>query len=116
MATIGIAFALGFILGPAMGGLLSMIDLTAYYPALKEYGVNPFSMPAFWHLFYRLSTSFIWRENLKKLFLQKKRGQSENQRVTNPLKLLSHFPIRELTLPILVISFSWQLFLVWNLP
>jgi len=46
MAVIGIAFALGFILGPAMGGILSMVNLAEKYPSLAAYGVNPFSAPA----------------------------------------------------------------------
>jgi ferrochelatase len=46
MAFVGIAFALGFVFGPAIGGILSMIDLTKLYPDLVQYGVNPFSVPA----------------------------------------------------------------------
>lgn len=46
MAVIGIAFGLGFIIGPAVGGMSSSVDLTAHFPALAAYGVNPFSMPA----------------------------------------------------------------------
>jgi MFS family permease len=43
MAMVGIAFGLGFILGPALGGSLSIIDLTAHYPGAAAYGLNPFS-------------------------------------------------------------------------
>lgn len=46
LALIGIAFGLGFIVGPAIGGLSAMIDLTAIAPSLQAYGVNPFSVPA----------------------------------------------------------------------
>jgi MFS family permease len=46
MAIIGIAFGLGFIIGPVLGGLLAAIDLTAHWPALAAWGVNPFSVPA----------------------------------------------------------------------
>lgn len=46
MALIGIAFGLGFILGPALGGLTAGLDLTEHYPSLVAYGVNPFSVPA----------------------------------------------------------------------
>lgn len=46
MAVIGIAFGLGFIFGPAIGGISVMIDLSGNFPALADYGVNPFSMPA----------------------------------------------------------------------
>lgn len=43
MALVGIAFGLGFMGGPILGGILSMLDLTIYFPQWVEYGVNPFS-------------------------------------------------------------------------
>lgn len=45
MGMLGAAFGLGFIIGPAMGGILAQFDLTK--TALGQLpGVNPFSMPA----------------------------------------------------------------------
>lgn len=46
MAIVGIAFGLGFIVGPAIGGFSSILDLTQYWPSLVQYGLNPFSTPA----------------------------------------------------------------------
>lgn len=46
LAIVGIAFGLGFIVGPAIGGLSAKINLLEYFPALEAYGVNPFSVPA----------------------------------------------------------------------
>jgi MFS family permease len=46
MAVVGIAFGLGFVLGPAIGGLCALADLTALAPELAAWGVNPFSVPA----------------------------------------------------------------------
>lgn len=46
MAVIGMAFGLGFILGPVIGGLTGEIDLTQHWPGLAQYGINPFSLPA----------------------------------------------------------------------
>ncbi len=46
LAILGVAFGLGFIIGPAIGGLSALIDLTAHFPTLARYGVNPFSTPA----------------------------------------------------------------------
>lgn len=46
MAIIGMAFGLGFIIGPAMGGFASEVNLLEYWPDLAKYGINPFSMPA----------------------------------------------------------------------
>lgn len=46
MAIIGAAFGMGFLIGPAIGGLSAAVDLTAHFPGLAAYGVNPFSLPA----------------------------------------------------------------------
>ncbi len=43
MGMVGAAFGLGFILGPAIGGALSLIDLTQLFPGLERYGFHPFS-------------------------------------------------------------------------
>lgn len=43
MALVGVAFGLGFLLGPTMGGLLTQINLVKIYPALQSIGINPFS-------------------------------------------------------------------------
>jgi len=46
MGIIGMAVGLGFILGPALGGLGALLDLTAGRPGLERIGMNPFSVPA----------------------------------------------------------------------
>ena len=46
MALIGVAFGLGFITGPAIGGLTAHFNLLDYYPKGAEWGLNPFSGPA----------------------------------------------------------------------
>ena len=46
LAIIGIAFGLGFIVGPGIGGLLAKINLLEHYPSLERFGINPFSVPA----------------------------------------------------------------------
>jgi MFS family permease len=46
MALIGVAFGLGFLFGPPIGGLASLVDLGARYPSLTRFGINPFSLPA----------------------------------------------------------------------
>ena len=46
MAVIGIAFGLGFLVGPAIGGFTATIDLTRSHPELIKWGINPFSVPA----------------------------------------------------------------------
>ncbi len=43
MALVGVAFGLGFIMGPVIGGLSVHIDVLALAPGLAALGVNPFS-------------------------------------------------------------------------
>ena len=59
LAIVGIAFGLGFIVGPAIGGLFAKIDLTAIAPGLEAFGVNPFSVPALVSLILTL-INLVW--------------------------------------------------------
>jgi MFS family permease len=43
MAFVGIAFGLGFILGPVLGGFSTQWNLLAAFPDLSAFGINPFS-------------------------------------------------------------------------
>lgn len=46
MAVVGVAIGLGFLFGPAIGGLASRVDLLELIPAAASWGLNPFSLPA----------------------------------------------------------------------
>ncbi|KAI9137656.1 MFS general substrate transporter [Paraphysoderma sedebokerense] len=46
LALVGIAFALGFTFGPALGAYFASLDLLQYSPTLDSYGLNPYSAPA----------------------------------------------------------------------
>ena len=46
LAIVGIAFGLGFIIGPAIGGFSTQINLLEVAPSLATFGVNPFSFAA----------------------------------------------------------------------
>jgi MFS family permease len=71
MAVIGIAFALGFVFGPALGGILSLYNPIEHYPSWEAYGVNPFSAPALLaavlSLFNFITIYKSFPETLKKL-------------------------------------------------
>jgi ferrochelatase len=92
MAIIGVAFALGFVVGPALGGILSIFDLTVTHPTWAQYGVNPFSMPA--ALAFLLSLfNVIWvATHFKESLPPEKRGLSVTQRSANPLKIFKLLP------------------------
>jgi MFS family permease len=47
MAIIGVAFGLGFMIGPAIGGVASLVDLAALWPETVRFGITPFSFAAF---------------------------------------------------------------------
>lgn len=62
MALIGIAFGLGFLIGPALGGTAALVDLSQVYPKLTQFGVNPFSLPALIaFVFCSLNWWLVWR-------------------------------------------------------
>jgi len=46
MALVGIAFGVGFIIGPAIGAIAAQVDLVAWRPGLATWGVNPYSFVA----------------------------------------------------------------------
>ncbi|MBL7666026.1 MAG: ferrochelatase [Bacteriovoracaceae bacterium] len=98
MAVVGIAFALGFIFGPAIGGILSMLNLVEMLPSLESYGVNPFSAPALLAgvltLYNCFSLMFLFPETLP----IEKRGKGEIFRSANPLQLFKPLPIREVNI------------------
>lgn len=98
MATIGIAFALGFIIGPALGGIFSMIDLTKHFPALVAYGVNPFSLPALIAFLLSAFNFFYLYKKFDETLPEEKRGHSESERSFNPIKLFKPLPYSEVNL------------------
>lgn len=98
MAIIGIAFALGFIIGPAMGGIFSLVDLTKLYPVLADYGVNPFSMPALIAAILSFFNLFYIVKKFKETLPESKRGQGHSERTTNPIKLFAILPYKGVNL------------------
>lgn len=98
VATIGIAFALGFIIGPAMGGILSLVDLTKMYPALSAYGVNPFSMPALLAFVLSFFNWFWLYKKFDETLPPEKRGSASTDRSFNPIKLFKPLPFKGVNL------------------
>jgi MFS family permease len=46
MGLVGAAFGLGLVTGPTIGALTVHINLAEHFPALANFGINPFSVPA----------------------------------------------------------------------
>jgi ferrochelatase len=97
MAVIGIAFAFGFVFGPALGGILSMYNPIVHHPEWEAYGINPFSAAAG----LAAVLSFINFFTILKYFpetLKKGVGSPHSQRSINPLKLFKPLPIKGVNL------------------
>jgi ferrochelatase len=93
MAVIGIAFALGFVLGPAMGGILSQVNLVSMNPALGILGVNPFSAPALAAFVLTVINLLMVVLSFRETLPKEKRGQKGTQvRTINPLKMFKPLP------------------------
>ena len=90
MAAIGIAFALGFVFGPAMGGILSLYNPIAAHPEWAEIGINPFSAAAT----LAAVLSFINFFTILRSFPETlKPGVKRHlQRSINPIKLMKPLP------------------------
>ena len=62
MALIGVAFGLGFILGPAIGGLGSLVHLVDPGQAASAFSLTPFSFPALLAFLLALvNVVWVWR-------------------------------------------------------
>lgn len=92
MAFVGIAFALGFIIGPAIGGLLSLYDLSAHYPSLADWGVNPFSMAALVAGVLSLFNLIYLKLKFVETLPPQKRGIKTQTRSANPFVIFKPLP------------------------
>lgn len=88
MAVLGIAFGLGFVLGPAIGGATSAIQLSVLFPALAAWGVNPFSGPALIALMLTAINLFGVARRLPET-RRPQDGATAVGRTANPLALFS---------------------------
>jgi MFS family permease len=63
MALIGVAFGLGFILGPAIGGLGTLVDLGVNPLSSAAFSITPFSFPALLALILAtFNVLWVWRK------------------------------------------------------
>lgn len=94
MATIGIAFGLGFVIGPAVGAFASMVSLVGIWPAWLDYGINPFSMPAAVALILSLINLYFIIFNFKETLPKEEKDKIKSKRVIHPLHLfkVSQYP------------------------
>lgn len=89
MAIIGIAFGLGFILGPAIGGFSAQLNLVEMYPDLARYGVNPFSVPALIALALSVANLIYVLAFFRETLPEQPSREGRVERTINPLALFS---------------------------
>lgn len=96
MAFIGIAFALGFIFGPALGGIMTLINPMDHLNSLISYGVNPFSYAAGLAAILSFANLVVlalkFEETLDKSVTHK------NYKSSNLLKLFKPLPYKDVNL------------------
>lgn len=86
MAIVGIAFAMGFVIGPALGGVLSQWDLSLIFINAESFGLNPFSAPALLAFFLSLLNIYLVFKNLPET-IQYKEESSKIYRTSNLFKI-----------------------------
>lgn len=107
MALIGVAFGLGFILGPAIGGLGSLIAPTLDPANTSAFSLTPFSFPALLALLLALfNVIWVWKVFPETLDA---RNKAESRKDTRPfLRLISKIPeVRRTVLVYFLFIFSF---------
>jgi MFS family permease len=97
MGMIGAGIGLGFVFGPAIGGLSASWDVLAQFPDLARYGLHPFSGPAFLALCMALF-NFVWAAKSFPETLNPEDQVGEGVRTLRPwanLKRLQHPGLRK---------------------
>lgn len=87
MALIGVAFGLGFVIGPAFGGAASFVDLTQVFEGSAAWGVNPFSAAAAIAGALSIVNIALVAARLPETHPVEKRGRGQQHRTANPLKM-----------------------------
>jgi len=88
MGIVGMAIGLGFVVGPAIGGIASSWNLLDAWPEGARWGVNPFSGPAL--IAFALATvNWIWAlRRLPETLPPERRGEARDTRTLMPFRAL----------------------------
>lgn len=89
-AMVGIAFAVAFTTGPALGAYMASIDLRDVFPWMVEWGLNPYSAPAMASLFLVCIEALYLYLYLPET-LPAKSPQHKSKRAQRRRRSLSHF-------------------------
>lgn len=113
MGIVGAAFGLGFLTGPAIGGLTSGFNLLTHHPRLAQYGIHPFSVPALIALGMCL-VNLLWiAARFRETLPEDRRGAGVTLRERNPLRALLTLPdaaIRRTNVVGFLLTFGFSFF------
>ena len=113
MGIVGVAFGLGFLTGPTIGGLTSGLNLLNRWPGLAAYGVHPFSVLAAIALGLCL-VNLIWiQARFRETLPPESRGRNLTLRERNPIHSLFQLPdpaIRRANIVGFVVTFGFSFF------
>ena len=114
MGIVGVAFGLGFLTGPLIGGLTAGFNLLDYWPGLSAWGVHPFSLPAA-IAFALCLINLLWIQArfTETLPPEARGGAAATLRERNPLHSLFQQPnaaIRRVNLVGFVVTFGFSFF------
>ncbi len=113
MGVVGVAFGLGFLTGPAIGGLTSGWNLLDRWPGLAAWGVHPFSVPAAIACGLCLA-NLVWiQARFRETLPADARGGGMTLRERNPLHSLFQQPdaaIRRANVVGFVVTFGFSFF------
>lgn len=88
MGMVGAAFGLGFVTGPAIGGLSAHFNLLDSFPSLAAWGVNPFSAPAL-AAFLLAAVNLVWiAGRFRETLPPERRAVAHPVRDRSPLRVL----------------------------
>ncbi len=114
MGIVGVAFGLGFLTGPVIGGLTAPFNLLERWPGLAAFGVHPFSVPAAIACLLCVG-NWIWvRRRFRETLPAVARGAGATTlRERNPIHSLFRQPdgaIRRVNLVGFVVTFGFSFF------
>lgn len=113
MGLVGVAFGLGFLVGPGIGGFASQFDLLKRWPDLAAWGVHPFSVPAAIALALCV-VNLLWvQARFRETRVGTGRGPAATLRERNPFHAFFKNPdagIRRVNLVGFVVTFGFSFF------
>lgn len=89
MGVVGMAIGLGFVAGPAVGGITSQYLMAPMEVASAAFALNPFSAPALASLVFALVNLAWVAARFRETLPPEKRGRSEQTRTLHPFKRLA---------------------------